>query len=58
MLYFTVNKREIERSQKLLQYFNGATTYVPNLVVLAGALPIIFVFYLQDLLIASLLSIP
>ena len=35
--------------QKLLKYFNGTTISVSNVLLSAGVLPIIFVFYLKDL---------
>ena len=40
--------------QKLLKYFNGPKTSAFNLLVLTGVFPVIFVFYLKDLLVAVL----
>ena len=41
-LYFTINinQRQIKKSPKLaLEYFNGTTTFVPNMLLSAGVLP-------------------
>ena len=41
--------------QKLLKYYNGTTTSVSNVLLLAGVLPIIFALYSKDLLTNVLL---
>ena len=41
--------------QKLLKYYNGTTTSVSNVLLLAGVLPIIFALYSKDLLTNLLL---
>ena len=42
--------------QKLLKYFNGATTSASNILLLFSVLPIIFVLYSKVLLVVVLLS--
>ena len=49
-------KAKSKAPKKLLKYFfNGKTTYVFNLLLLAGVPPIIFVLFSKDLLVFVLL---
>ena len=41
--------------QKIPMYFNGTTTFVSNLLVLAGVFPVIFILYSNNLLVVVLL---
>ena len=41
--------------QKLLKYFNEATISVSNVLLSAGALPIIYVLYSKNVLVVFLL---
>ena len=50
-----LNKGKLRDLQKLLKYFNGTTTSVSNVLLLADVLPIIFVLYPKDLLVVAML---
>ena len=52
---FQLIKGELRDLQQLLKYFNVTTTSVSSVLLLAGALPVIFVFYSKYLLFVVLL---
>ena len=46
-----MNQWKMEKSQKLIKYFNGTTTSVSNVLLSSGILSIIFVLCSKDLLV-------
>ena len=52
---FQLIKGKLRDLQQLLKYFNVTTTSVSSVLLLAGALPVIFVFYSKYLLFVVLL---